>query len=71
MTEMAKEGVGFEELYQLTGHPVDEVRMHNPDVYDKDGFPKDDKVYQMIKDKLFLKPHHLNLYNIDYQFIAV
>lgn len=71
MTEGTKYGLGFEELYQLVGHPVEETRMHDESVYGKDGFPKDDGLYRFIKDTLFLKSHQLNYHNIKYEFKVV
>ncbi len=75
MTEGTKVGLGFEELYDTALHPVAETRLHDPSIYGVDGFPKDEeariKLYNFIKDNLFLKPEHLNYYNIQYEFKIV
>jgi glycosyltransferase involved in cell wall biosynthesis len=63
-------GLGFEELYQIAGHIVPETRMHNPDAFDEKGFAKSDTLYKIIKDKLFLKPEHLDYGKITHEFIG-
>ena len=56
-----KYGMGYEELQEIV--------MHNPDLYDENGYSKDDRLSGYIRDNLFLSQQQFNYSQMNSQFI--